>query len=95
MTAGTVAVQSATAAAGLLGCADVCAPAVVCPSAFDTEAKRFATLRARAALVGFTLCTITETDGECFYLLSRWGMSRTLSDLASVAVFLRKIGAPE
>ena len=57
--------------------------------------KTFATLRARAALAGFSLCAMTETDGLCFYLLSRWGMSRTLPDLAGVVLFLRQVGAPE
>ena len=60
-----------------------------------TQTKTFAVLRARAALAGFSLCTMTETDGLCFYLLSRWGMSRTLPDLAAVVVFLRQVGAPE
>lgn len=60
-----------------------------------TQGKTFATLRARAALAGFTLCTMTETDGLCFYLLSRWGMSRPLADLDAVAVFLRQVGAPQ
>lgn len=59
-----------------------------------TQNKTFATLRARAAMAGFSLCTMTETDGLCFYLLSRWGMSRTLADLGAVAVFLRQAGAP-
>lgn len=66
------------------------APAVIEPSG-----KTFATLRARAALAGFTMGTMTETDGLCFYLLSRWGMSRTLPDLGSVAAFLRQLGIPE
>jgi hypothetical protein len=58
------------------------------------DPKTLATLRARAALIGYSLCSLTETDGLCFYLLSRWGMSRTLPDLAAVALFLRKLGAP-
>lgn len=57
--------------------------------------KAFASLRARAALIGYSLCTVTEFDGLGFYLLSRWGMSRTLPDLAAVAVLLRTLGAPE
>lgn len=65
------------------------------PPANVTEGKRFATLRARAALAGISLCTMTETDGLCFYLLGRWGMSRTPPDLASVALFLRQVGVPE
>ena len=59
-----------------------------------TQSKTFATLRARAAMAGFSLCTMTETDGLCFYLLSRWGMSRPLADLGAVVVFLRQVGAP-
>lgn len=65
------------------------------PAAAEPVGKTFATLRARAALAGFTLGTMTETDGLGFYLLSRWGMSRTLPDLGSVAVFLRQLGIPE
>lgn len=59
------------------------------------QTKTFASLRARAALAGFTLCTMTDTGGLCFYLVSRWGMSRTLPDLAAVMLFLRQVGAPE
>lgn len=71
-------------------------PAPACTAADATlSSKLLATLRARAALIGYSLCTITETDGLCFYLLGRWGMTRTLPDLAAVAVFLRQVGAPE
>ena len=59
------------------------------------DCKALATLQARAALASFTLRTMTETDGQCVYLLSRWGMSRTLPDLAAVVAFLRQVGAPE
>lgn len=80
--------------------ADACtasraAPAPAATPPDITHGKAFATLRARAALAGFTLGTMTETDGLCFYLLSRWGMSRTLADLGAVAVFLRQAGAPQ
>jgi len=79
-------------------CADTCTAALAADADAPPAAshgKRFATLRARAALAGFTLGVMTETDGLCFYLLSRWGMSRTLPDLAAVVVFLRQVGAPE
>lgn len=84
-------------AAGLVAAGD-CAGACTADGAAPpdiTHGKTFATLRARAALAGFSLCTMTETDGLCFYLLSRWGMSRTLADLGAVAVFLRQVGAPQ
>ena len=74
---------------------DVCASAPIAAQACLTDGKPFATLRARAALAGFTLCTMTETAGLCFYLVSRWGMSRTLPDLAAVVAFLRQVGALE
>jgi hypothetical protein len=57
--------------------------------------KALATLRARAALMGWGLHTMTETDGTRYYLLSRWGMTRELPDLASVSRLLRQMGAPE
>lgn len=57
--------------------------------------KTVATLRARAALAGWTLASFTDADGQTAYTLCRWGMARTLPDLAAVALFLRQVGAPE
>ncbi len=57
--------------------------------------KTLAALRARAALLGWGLHTVSETDGTGFYLLSRWGMTRELPDLASVSRLLKRMGAPE
>ena len=57
--------------------------------------KTVATPRARAALAGWTLAGFTEPDGQTAYTLCRWGMARTLPDLAAVALFLRQVGAPE
>ena len=57
--------------------------------------KTVATLRARAALAGWTLAAFTEPDGQIAYTLCRWGMARTVPDLAAVALFLRQVGAPE
>ena len=54
-----------------------------------------ATLRARAALAGWTLASFTEPDGQTAYTLCRWGMARTVPDLAAVTLFLRQVGAPE
>lgn len=70
------------------------APVVQAPAAAP-DAKTLATLRARAALAGFTLSVTTDTNGLCLYLVSRWGMSRTLADLAGLVAFLRKVGAVE
>lgn len=79
----------------LAACTDVCTIAPIAAPACLTGGKPFATLRARAALAGFALCTMTETYGLCFYLISRRGLSRTLPDLAAVLVFLSPVGAPE
>ena len=77
-----------------IACAGTSAPGAATDVIADTG-KSIATLRARAALAGFTLGTVTETDGQSFYMLCRWGMSRPLSDLAAVALFLRQVAAPE
>ena len=61
----------------------------------DAGGKSIATLRARAELAGFTVSAMTDADGLCLYLVSRWGMSRTLPDLAGLVAFLRKVGAVE
>ena len=61
----------------------------------DGPDKAFATLRARAAMAGYTLGTVTEPDGSPMYVVSRWDVSRTLPHLSAVAAFLRKVGAPE
>ena len=68
------------------------APAAAAAAA---DATTIATLQARAALAGFTLSVMTDTDGLCLYLVSRWGMSRTLPDLAGLVAFLRQVGAVE
>lgn len=59
---------------------------IVSPQASD--AKRIATVRAKAALIG---CTLHMLDGSAF-LLSRWGMSREFSTLAEVEALLRRMG---
>ena len=82
--------MSADTASG--GCADAGTVATA-PPACTADAKTIATLRARAALAGFILSVMTDTDGLCLYLVSRWGMSRTLTDLAGLVAFLRRVGA--
>ena len=63
-----------------------------CPS--DQPRKEFETLRARAALRGFTLHMIEGREGVSDYLVARWNLSRTLPDFASVARFLDQAGVP-
>jgi len=47
--------------------------------------KRLATLRARAALAGLELACLT--DGT--FRVSRWGLIRSLADVAAVEAFLQ------
>lgn len=57
--------------------------------------KSFTTLRARAALARQTLERVEPRNGEpACYRIGRWGLSRTLPDLQSVAAFLDHVGAP-
>lgn len=75
-------------------CADACTAADA-PPACPSEGKAFATLRARAALAGWVLASFTEPAGPTTYTLCKWGLARTLPDLAAVAQFLRQVGVPE
>jgi hypothetical protein len=54
----------------------------------DGERKAFTTLQARAAMLGFELIEL----GASTYLLARWGMSREMTGLHTVAEALRQIG---
>jgi hypothetical protein len=56
-------------------------------------AKTLKTLRARAALRGYSLHQFPLAEGDGF-MVSRWNLSRTLPDLASVEAFLDRAGVP-
>ena len=53
----------------------------------DLQDKRIATAMARAALAGCAL-HIKDAAGSCEFLISRWGLTRSLSDIAAVEEFL-------
>lgn len=55
--------------------------------------KQFATLKARAALRGWQLWRSDPADGGACYLATRWGMTRTMGNLAEVEAFLGQAGA--
>ena len=57
------------------------------------ECKPLATLRARLALAGWVL-TATPDNPHGAFTVSRWGMVRDLVDLAAVAAFTARVGAP-
>jgi hypothetical protein len=54
----------------------------------DGDRKAFLTLQARAAIIGFELIEL----GASTYMLARWGMSREMTGLHTVAEALRQIG---
>jgi hypothetical protein len=61
--------------------------AAIAPSApADLDAKAVATLTARAALAGYELVHLA--DGS--FIVSRWGMFRTLEHPAAVEQFLQR-----
>jgi hypothetical protein len=57
------------------------------------ECKPLATLRARLALAGWALTTTPDNPHGAF-TVSRWGMVRDLADLAAVAAYADRVGAP-
>ena len=60
----------------------------------DGRDKAIASLRARAALAGFTLHIIDDGNRGAAFLICRWNLSRTLPDAAAVSAFLDQAGAP-
>jgi hypothetical protein len=55
--------------------------------------KAFATLRARLALLGFTLqAAPLEQAAATVYIVGSWAQFRTLPDLAAVAAFIDQAG---
>ena len=56
--------------------------------------KEFATARAQLAIRGFVLQRIDDGDGRTVFLVSRWNMSRSLSDLSAVHDFAERAGVP-
>ena len=54
--------------------------------------KAFLTLRAKFALLGYTLFRSNPEDGDVIYFAGRWGQLRELRDLAAARSFLNQIG---
>ena len=54
-------------------------------------AKQFSTLRAIAALRGYTLKVANDGDGTA-YEVGRWNLSKRLPSLASVGRWLEQVG---
>jgi hypothetical protein len=62
-----------------------------------TEAldKRQATATARAALIGAILTTSHDDRGRPTWILSRWSLTREMSDIGDVERLLDRMGAPK
>ena len=59
----------------------------------EDDSKRFATLRAAAALAGFELLRTDPVDGQVRYLGTRWGVVREIGpSLDLVEGFVRVMG---
>jgi hypothetical protein len=59
------------------------------------DSKRFATLRARLALAGWTLTRTSAADSPVVFFATRWNKPRELAGLDAVAKFASMVGAPE
>jgi hypothetical protein len=57
-----------------------------------TPDKRFATMQARAALVGVSLVRSTDDRGRPTFVASKWSMTRQLDSIEAVEQFLRLVG---
>lgn len=58
--------------------------------------KRFATLRAKAALSGVTLFCIEGDLQPVVYIATRWAMTKQLDDLGEVEAWLGRVtGRPQ
>ncbi len=54
------------------------------------DEKMIATFTARAAIAGYELVQLA--DGT--FIVSRWGIFRSLDHIAAVEAFLQRVGAP-
>lgn len=59
-----------------------------------SDRKWFATLQARAALIGATLTRMENDAGRVVYVISKWSLTRELQDLDAVEAWLDRVGAP-
>ena len=53
--------------------------------------KQYATLQARCALAGVTLYPLENDHGNTVYIVSRWALTRELTDLNAVSAWLDKV----
>lgn len=68
-----------------MGAAVLSAPA-------DADEKVFHTLRAAAALRGYSLARTDRADGPVTFYATRWNLVTELRTLADVAAFVARIG---
>ena len=57
-----------------------------------TSSKVFATLQARAALVGVALSRIQDDRGNEVFIASKWALTKQLATLAEVEQLLVRVG---
>ena len=57
----------------------------------ESAGKWFATLQARCALAGISLHELDNDHGDTVYIVSRWALTRELSNLDAVASWLDRV----
>lgn len=65
--------------------------AIPMPVEPQSSDKRFATVQARAALIGATLHRIDNDRGIEVFIISKWALTRELRDIEAVEAWLDRI----
>lgn len=60
----------------------------------EADAKRLATLKARAALAGVMVLDSKDETGRPEWVATRWALTKAFSSLDELAAWLDRIGAP-
>ena len=54
--------------------------------------KAFFTLQAKFAILGHVLYRVNGSNGAIVFLVTRWGLTREVADMAAVCAFYLQIG---
>lgn len=68
-----------------------CPSSVFTAETLSNHDKRFATLRARAALSGVTLYAIEGDFGKTIYVVSRWALTKQLDSMDAAEAWLDQV----
>ena len=64
-------------------------------AALALDAKRFATLQARTAMLGGELYRTTDDAGRERFIVSKWALTKTLDTPEMVEAWIKQLGGPD